>query len=149
MIDQLPKVIIANCRFEGTKILVPFLLENLVLANDPYHKGFIWEGQIDTGFSGYLMMPFKDAMQNGLELQGFGNWGLADGATVMNTIDTLGKLTIVGRSGIFGVVSSPIATPNCGILIGQKMLEAWNVKLEADPVNKIAQLIAVPPKQVS
>ncbi len=139
------RVIVANCRFEGTQILLPFLLENLVPNGDPNHIGYIWEGQIDTGFSGFLMMPFKSVQQNGLELMAsFGTWTLADGTTI-SSIDTAGNVSLVGRKS-FAVVNSPTNSPDCGILIGQKMLEAWNVKLEVDPVNKIAQLIALPPK---
>jgi len=145
------KIIVANCRYEGTRILVPFLLSNLIPEEQPVHMSLIWEGQIDTGFSGYLMMSFRDVQQNNLELtSSFGSWTLADGTTI-SSIDTIGKMTLVGRAA-FGIVNSPIKrtgkdiSSDVSILIGQKMLEAWNVKLEADPVNKIAELIALPPK---
>lgn len=144
-------VIVANCRYEGTRILVPFLLSNLITEGQPGYMSLIWEGQIDTGFSGYLMMSFSDAQRNNLELtSSFGSWTLADG-TAISSIDTIGKMTLVGRNA-YGIVNSPIRrtgkdinTP-VNILIGQKMLEAWSVKLEADPINKVAQLIGLPPK---
>ncbi len=143
------RIIVANCRYEGTKIMVPFLLSNLISEKEPGNTALIWEGQIDTGFSGYIMMSFADAQHNNLELtSSLGSWTLANGQTI-NSIDTMGKMTLVGRSA-FGIVNSPIQqTGTLNILIGQKMLEAWNVKLEADPVNKIAQLIGLPPKNNS
>lgn len=72
-------VIVANCYYEGNKIMVPFLLENFTDEKIGFQKGFIWQGQIDTGFDGFLMMPFRNVQQNGLQLMpSFGNWQLAD-----------------------------------------------------------------------
>lgn len=141
-------VIVANCRYDGTRILMPFLLSNLVPEGQVGNVSLIWEGQIDTGFSGYVMMSFGDAQRNNLELtSSLGSWTLANGQTI-SSIDTMGIMMLVGRKS-FGIVNSPIQQTGTDILIGQKMLEAWNVKLEADPVNKIAQLIALPPPNQS
>lgn len=137
-------VIVANCRYIGTRIFVPFLLSTLAPEGQVGFTSLIWEGQIDTGFDGYLMMPFPDAQKNNLQLtSSLGTWTVANGQS-MATIDTFGKVTLVGRTAI-GIINSPVdQAAGSGILIGQKMLEAWGLKLEADPINKIAQLV-VPP----
>lgn len=138
-------VLVANCRYSGTRIMLPFVLTTLVPEGQLGHTSLIWEGQIDTGFDGYLMMPFAHAQKNNLQLAGaLGQWTAANGQS-MTTIDTFGKVTIVGRSAS-AIINSPIdQNSGNGILIGQKMLEAWGLKLEADSVNKVAQLVVPDP----
>lgn len=139
------KVIVANCRYEGVRIMLPFQLSNLVPELGYGHTSLIWEGQIDTGFDGYIMMPFSFAQRNNLQLaSSSGTWTVANGES-MPTIDSLGKVTLVGRSGYVRISSPVNQAAGEGILIGQKMLETLNLKLESDPVNKIAQLVVPDP----
>jgi|GEM_PF-2139242 len=140
-------VLVANCHYVGTRILIPFQLSNLVPEGQFGHTSLIWEGQIDTGFDGYIMMPFSFAQRNNLQLaSSLGEWTAANGQS-MSTINTVGKVIIVGTAA-FAVINSPIdQNSGSSILIDQKILEAWGLKLEADSLNKIAQLVIPDPPQ--
>lgn len=54
----------------------------------------IVEAMIDTGFTGFLMLPIAQALPLGLALYGTGNYTLADGSTVTNFLAE-GTVTIM------------------------------------------------------
>lgn len=52
------------------------------------------DAMIDTGFTGFLMLPLAQALPLGLVLYGTGDYTIADGSTVTNFLGK-GTVTIV------------------------------------------------------
>ena len=61
-----------------------------------------FEAMIDTGFTGFLMLPFVDAFPLGLVLYGTSNWTLADGSSSPKLLG-LGTV-IIGQEEVSGVI---------------------------------------------
>lgn len=93
-------------------------------------KGFFTKGTssltglMDTGYSGYLTLPYQTAFPLGLVLQGIKAYTLADGSTSYNFV-CLGQLVINGGKEIFIPID---IQPKCMVLIGMGLLK----KLEKD-----------------
>ncbi len=62
-----------------------------------------FEAMIDTGFTGFLMLPFADAFPLALTLYGTANYTLADGATSPKLL-AYGSIRIKGESSFQGGV---------------------------------------------
>src|ERR1039458_1600308 len=52
------------------------------------------EAMVDTGFTGFLMLPIAQALPLGLALYGTGNYTLADGSSVTNFL-AQGPVTVL------------------------------------------------------
>jgi len=77
-----------------------------------------FDAVIDTGFTGFLMMPLLSAFPLGLTLWGTSNYCLADGSTSPKLLGA-GTITLEGEeaSGVIVLESSP-----CGLLLGMDFL---------------------------
>lgn len=81
-------------------------------------------GIVDTGFNGFLKIPFIDAFPIGLILVGTETSTIADGSQ-STSFSCLGTITLFGKQ----VVTSISVAPNCPILIGTQLLA--RLKLDA------------------
>jgi len=84
-------------------------------------------GLIDTGFSGYLSLPFVIAFPLGLILKGQQPYTLADGS-VSNHFVCLGTVEFGGQS----VVVPIDVQPSGPILIGNQLLKKLSLSLSVD-----------------
>ena len=66
------------------------------------------EAMIDTGFTGFLMLPIAQALPLGLALYGTGNYTLADGSSVTNFL-AQGPVTVLTPTvvPVIGVSTTP------------------------------------------
>ena len=79
-----------------------------------------FEAMIDTGFTGFLMMPLVSAFPLGLTLLGTSSYTLADGSTSP-------KLLALGTVGLDGQETSGVIvleTNQCGLLLGMAYLRS-------------------------
>jgi predicted aspartyl protease len=78
-----------------------------------------FEAMIDTGFTGFLLMPIMSAFPLGLTLLGTGNYTLADNSTNAKLL-ALGNIVIEDEDPVHGVI---VLEPNqCGLLLGMEFL---------------------------
>ncbi len=90
---------------------------------------------IDTGFNGYLSLPYATAFPLGLVLRGVESSTLADNSTSHHFV-CLGRIKIGDKE-----VSSPIdIQPNCHALIGTQLLKALGKSMNVDFVNEKVEL---------
>lgn len=81
-------------------------------------------GIIDTGFSGYLSLPFMTAFPIGLILKGQQTYTMADGGT-SNYLVCLGTVIFQGKS----VVVPIDVQPSGPILIGVQLLKKLDLEM--------------------
>jgi predicted aspartyl protease len=84
-------------------------------------------GMIDTGFSGYLTLPFIVAFPMGLILKGQQPYTLADGS-ISNHFICLGTVNLLGKSAVVPIDVQPSGP----ILIGTQLLKKLDLTLSAD-----------------
>ena len=84
-----------------------------------------YSGIVDTGFSGILQVPLREALSLGLPLEGTASSILADGKP-MTHLTALGRVTLAGETQI-GLVT--IAPDNASILIGMDLLRRFQQSL--------------------
>jgi predicted aspartyl protease len=78
-----------------------------------------FEVMIDTGFTGFLLMPIMSAFPLGLTLVGTGNYTLADNSTSPKLL-AMGSVMIGSEDPVHGVI---VLEPNqCGLLLGMDFL---------------------------
>lgn len=78
-----------------------------------------FEVMIDTGFTGFLLMPIMSAFPLGLTLIGTGSYTLADNTTSPKLL-ALGTVKVGTEDPIHGVI---VLEPNqCGLLLGMDFL---------------------------
>ena len=77
-----------------------------------------FEAMIDTGFTGFLMMPLLDAFPLALTLMGTSSYTLADGTTSPKLL-AVGTVTLQGES-TSGVIV--LESNQCGLLLGMDFL---------------------------
>ena len=77
-----------------------------------------FEAQIDTGFSGFLMMPMRAAFRLGLILFGTKAFRIADGSTNVSLLAH--GTVIVGNLGTTGIIV--LSTTNDHLLLGMEYL---------------------------
>ncbi len=74
---------------------------------------------IDTGFTGFLLMPIMSAFSLGLTLVGTGNYTLADNSTSPKLL-AMGSVVVANEDPVHGVI---VLEPNqCGLLLGMDFL---------------------------
>ncbi len=82
---------------------------------------------VDTGFNGYLTLPYVDAFPLGLILTGIQASKLADGSTSHYFV-CVGEISIGGKK-----LMAPIdIQPSCNILLGTGLLKKFGKKLVVD-----------------
>lgn len=78
-----------------------------------------FEVMIDTGFTGFLLMPIMSAFSLGLTLVGTGSYTLADNSTSAKLL-ALGNITIALEDPVAGII---VLEPNqCSPLLGTDFL---------------------------
>jgi len=90
---------------------------------------------IDTGFNGYLSLPYATAFPLGLVLRGVESSALADNSTSHHFV-CVGKIKIGEKE-----VLSPIdIQPSCHVLIGTQLLKTLGKSMNIDFVNEKVEL---------
>lgn len=78
-----------------------------------------FEVMIDTGFTGFLLMPIMSAFPLGLTLVGTGSYTLADNSTSAKLL-ALGNITLGNEESLTGII---VLEPNqCNPLLGMDFL---------------------------
>ena len=78
-----------------------------------------FEVMIDTGFTGFLLMPIMSAFPLGLMLVGTGNYTLADNSSSPKLL-ALGSVVVADEEPLTGVI---VLEPNeCTVLLGMDFL---------------------------
>ena len=77
-----------------------------------------FEAMIDTGFTGFLMMPIMSALPLGLTLMGTSNYTLADNSTSAKLL-AIGTVTF-NEEAVSGVIV--LESNQCGLLLGMDFL---------------------------
>lgn len=97
---------------------------------------------IDTGFNGYLLLPYIEAFPLGLVLHGMQKSTLADGSTSHNFV-------CVGKVCIDGVCASTTIDihPSSAILLGTGLLKELGKKVTVDCVNESVEIIGAKKRQ--
>jgi predicted aspartyl protease len=124
------------CDFEGDFIVLPFRIKRS--GDDSFSEPM--KGVIDTGYNGYIRMPLAEAIRLKLSLRSMGAGSLANGAKEVH-LNTTAWAAIPGHSAE-AVIDSSLEDGPREILVGEKMLSAWKVTLEADYVRRTARLLS-------
>lgn len=90
-------------------------------------KPTLIKGMIDTGFSGYLTLPYQNAFPLGLVLQGTKAYTLADGSSSYNFV-CMGVIEIDGKEEVIPIDIQP----KCMVLIGTSLLKRVGCKFIVD-----------------
>lgn len=91
---------------------------------------------VDTGFTGFLLLPILSAFPVGLILHTTMGITLADGST-QNKLACLGGIHFEGQSEV-GVII--VEEQNTDVLVGMEFLKSFKLKLTVDAVAGILQL---------
>lgn len=92
---------------------------------------------VDTGFNGFLTLPYVEAFPLGLILTGIQSTKLADGSTSHHFM-CLGRVTLDGNEALV-----PIAIePDCEILIGTNLLKKLQKQMHLDFVTDAVELFS-------
>jgi len=102
---------------------------------------------VDTGFTGFISMPMKDAIPLGLILSGTTSATLADGSS-SHKLTALGTAIVGGESNL-GVVLLSLGSGPSDVLVGMEFLRAFNKTLfvrdprvELVDTDLVAQLVS-------
>ena len=93
---------------------------------------------VDTGFSGFLLLPILEAFPIGLILRGTMPIVLADGTT-QTKLTCLGHITFEGQTQIGLVI---VEWQNMQVLVGMDFLRKFRQQLVVDPANGRVELTA-------
>lgn len=103
---------------------------------------------VDSGYNGYLTLPYIQAFPLGLILTGVQSSTLADGS-ISHHFVCIGSVTYDSKT----VATTIDIQPNCNVLLGTKLLRLLGKTLIVDPVNNKVELInsptPTPPEQLS
>jgi predicted aspartyl protease len=100
---------------------------------------------MDTGFSGFLLLPILSAFPVGLLLQGTMPITLADGST-QTKLTCLGQIHFDGKEDV-GVII--IENQNTQVLVGMEFLRIFNLRLIVEPNGEVVEIVAgTPPTAV-
>ena len=95
---------------------------------------------VDTGFSGFLLLPILNAFPIGLLLQGTMPITLADGTT-QTKLTCLGSIHFDGADAI-GIII--IEWQNTDVLVGMEFLRRFKKELRVDPTNGVVEIVDAP-----
>jgi clan AA aspartic protease len=101
-------------------------------VSGPVHDPRKITAMVDTGFSGFLLLPILEAFPVGLILSGTTSVELADGSK-QNKLTCLGQIHFGGMKKIGLII---IEWENTDILVGMDFLNKFEKTLIVDPVNK-------------
>jgi predicted aspartyl protease len=93
-------------------------------------------GYIDTGFSGYLSIPFVTAFPIGLILKGQQSYTLADGSTSHYFV-CLGTVTLLGKSAVVPIDIQPSGP----VLIGTQLMKKLGIDLTTQFDKDVFELV--------
>jgi predicted aspartyl protease len=96
---------------------------------------------VDTGFSGFLLLPLLDAFPVGLILRGTMALTLADGSS-QTKLTCLGTIHFDGQEQLGLVV---IEWQSTDVLVGMDFLRKFRKQLIVDPINGKVELTDAPP----
>jgi predicted aspartyl protease len=109
-------------------------------VSGPLANKFPFTAMVDTGFSGFLLLPILNAFPIGLLLQGTMPITLADGST-QTKLTCLGSIHFDGAEEI-GIII--IEWQNTDVLVGMEFLSRFGKQLLVDPTNGIVEIINAP-----
>jgi predicted aspartyl protease len=96
-----------------------------------------FEGMIDTGFSGFLLLPLLKALPVGLVLASTANYTLADNS-VHTTLLCIGHIRLDDGSTVSGMVS--VTNADADVLLGVDSLKKAGRSLHFAPTHGIVEL---------
>lgn len=91
---------------------------------------------VDTGFSGFLLLPILEAFPVGLILRGTTGITLADGSS-QTKLTCLGLLHFDGETQVGLII---IENQTTDILVGMDFLMKFGLELTVDPINNVVKL---------
>lgn len=91
---------------------------------------------IDTGFNGYLSLPYVDAFPLGLVLKGIESSTLADGSTSHHFV-CIGSAILDGKE----VTTLIDIQPSCAVLMGTQLLKKLGKFINVDFQNEKIELL--------
>jgi predicted aspartyl protease len=109
-------------------------------VSGPLDTRFPFTAMVDTGFSGFLLLPILNAFPIGLLLQGTMPITLADGTT-QTKLTCLGSIHFDGAEEI-GIII--IEWQNTDVLVGMEFLRRFRKQLRLDPINGIVEIVDAP-----
>src|ERR1700747_2984876 len=107
-----------------------------IAVSGPVTNPTPFAAMMDTGFSGFLLLPILQAFPVGLILQGTTPITLADGST-QNKLTCLGVVHFDGEQQVGLII---IEWQNTDVLVGMDFLRKFKRELLVDPVNQIVKL---------
>jgi clan AA aspartic protease len=115
-------------------------------VSGPVHEPRKITAMVDTGFSGFLLLPILEAFPVGLILSGTTSIELADGSK-QNKLTCLGQIHFGGMKKVGLII---IEWENTAILVGMDFLRKFEKTLVVDPLNNQvalfdASLFSAPP----
>ena len=105
-------------------------------VSGPLGNRFPFTAMVDTGFSGFLLLPILEAFPIGLMLQGTLAVTLADGSS-QTKLTCLGGVHFDGAEEVGIVV---IEWQNTEVLVGMEFLQRFNKRLGVEPTNGVVQI---------
>jgi len=109
-------------------------------VSGPLGNRFPFTAMMDTGISGFLLLPILNAFPIGLLLQGTMPITLADGST-QTKLTCLGSIHFDGAEEV-GIII--IEWQNTDVLVGMEFLSRFGKQLRVDPTNGIVEIIDAP-----
>jgi len=111
-----------------------------VEVSGPIGTKFPFTAMVDTGFSGFLLLPILNAFPIGLLLQGTMPITLADGST-QTKLTCLGSIHFDGAEQI-GIII--IEWQNTDVLVGMEFLRRFKKQLLVDPTSNLVEIVDAP-----
>jgi predicted aspartyl protease len=109
-------------------------------VSGPLGNLFPFAAMVDTGFSGFLLLPILNAFPIGLLLQGTMPITLADGST-QTKLTCLGSIHFDAAEEI-GIII--IEWQNTDVLVGMEFLRRFKKQLRVDPTNGLVEIVDAP-----
>jgi predicted aspartyl protease len=109
-------------------------------VSGPLGNLFPFTAMVDTGFSGFLLLPILNAFPIGLLLQGTMPITLADGSN-QTKLTCLGSIHFDGAAHV-GIII--IEWQNTDVLVGMEFLRRFQKQLRVDPTNNLIEIVDAP-----